>query len=708
MSLEAPLSSPPPPPMGRTTTSLSMDSLKSSNTKKRSVIQALSGENISATPMNSHGSASSSTSTTKSLHSPEGALLLLLSPSKRLHLHSMSPNVNSPKMYLTSAKPGTSTCRPPIRRPKLYQQRSVLELSLEVELHRGSFSGSTTSTIFEDSVTHKTRPQQKRRVTTNGQLHHALSSSSTAASHTVTHATVPNTNKGLLLTRQIPNPRSQSSIALSSNNNNPLLLVSPTKLKLRRTTSLSGASSSSSSLFDSGTVSLTDRFIPSHHNSITSKLNNTNIIPQPNDSPVMHINAQTTKIHQNHVAQACGLQVNSRILQFQPLPPESKKPLSFSKKDKSLDEKSLGSSDDGTNRLKPAVASARAKKIPTAPERVLDAPGLVDDFYLNLIAWSSTNVLAIGLEDSVYLWHANTGDVVLLCEVPRGCAVSSLRWSEDGSYILIGRDDGLLEIWDVETTSKLRTLNCENHQTRIAAQAWLQHILTSGSRVGGLYHSDVRVASHLVAKNEQAHLAEVCGIEYRGDGQMVATGGNDNLVCIWDVRKTWSNSSPRQHLHQQQPVFSKTNHTAAVKAISWCPYQNNLLATGGGSSDKNIHFWNTGNGARVNTIETHLQISSLNWGYANGTGLEIVATHGFPTNNISLFNYPTLQKTGEIHQAHDFRILNGCLSPDGLTLATIAGDENLKFWSLFDLKRSIASKTDDDSSHNDVRKMLLR
>ena len=32
------------------------------------------------------------------------------------------------------------------------------------------------------------------------------------------------------------------------------------------------------------------------------------------------------------------------------------------------------------------------------PERVLDAPKMVDDFYLNLLDWSNENVIAIGLE----------------------------------------------------------------------------------------------------------------------------------------------------------------------------------------------------------------------------------------------------------------------------------------------------------------------
>lgn len=475
----------------------------------------------------------------------------------------------------------------------------------------------------------------------------------------------------------ISNARSKSSLVFSHNSLSP-------KHKLRRTNSLisAGGSSSSSDSQQQSSTSSSDRFIPSRHNSTSGKLQTDTTNPHPNASPETHIKAQTSKIYQHHVAEACGLEMNSRILQFQPLPPERKKPINlFSHISGSNPSPKLSLNSFMNKSLRPAAASARAKKIPTAPERVLDAPGLLDDFYLNLLAWSLTNLLAIGLEDAVYVWNATTGSVGLLCELPNKTIVTSLRWSEDGSYISIGKDDGLIEIWDIETNSRLRTLNCDNHQTRIASQAWHQHILTSGSRLGHIYHSDVRVANHIVNRLKDTHLAEVCGIEYKSDGQHFSSGGNDNLVCIWDIRHSHNSTS-------SQPLFSKLNHKAAVKALLWCPFQLSLLATGGGSSDKTINFWNTNTGARVNTIETGSQISSLNWGYAAGTGMEIVATHGFPTNNISLFNYPTLQKTGEIMCAHDSRILSGCMSPDSLTLATVAGDENLKFWSLFDLYKS--------------------
>ncbi|ODV81779.1 WD40 repeat-like protein [Suhomyces tanzawaensis NRRL Y-17324] len=543
------------------------------------------------------------------------------SPTKRLYLHSMSPNVSRKTIYLN---------------------------------HHIPSSTSQSSRNLEHTFSHMKRE---------------------AASEL---------KRPPMLKPPLSNPRSKSSILLPSRSTSP-------KHKLRRTNSLisqGGSSSSSDNQFQSATTSF-DRFIPSRHNSTSGKLQTSSTNPHPNASPETHIRAQTSKIYQHHVAEACGLDVNLRVLLYQPLPPERKKPINlFSQLSSSTVPKRLSKSS-----LRPAVASARAKKIPTAPERVLDAPGLVDDFYLNLLAWSSTNLLAIGLEDSVYVWNASTGSVGLLCELPQKTLVTSLRWSEDGSYISIGKDDGLLEIWDIETNTKLRTLNCDNHQTRIASQSWHQHVLTSGSRIGNIYHSDVRIASHVINKLENSHNAEICGIEYKPDGQQFVSGGNDNLVCIWDVRQSHSNNSTTS------PLFTRSNHKAAVKALSWCPYQPSLLATGGGSSDKTINFWNTTTGTRINTIETGSQISSLNWGYASGTGMEIVATHGFPTNNISLFNYPTLQKTGEISGAHDSRILSGCLSPDNLTLATVAGDENLKFWSLFDLYKG--SRRDGDRLNDD-------
>jgi cell division cycle 20-like protein 1 (cofactor of APC complex) len=63
------------------------------------------------------------------------------------------------------------------------------------------------------------------------------------------------------------------------------------------------------------------------------------------------------------------------------------------------------------------------------PYRVLDAPELADDFYLNLVDWSSTNVLGVGLGSCVYLWTAHNAAVSKLCNLASSNdTISSVSW----------------------------------------------------------------------------------------------------------------------------------------------------------------------------------------------------------------------------------------------------------------------------------------
>ncbi|KAF4447362.1 cell division cycle 20 cofactor-APC complex [Fusarium albosuccineum] len=362
-----------------------------------------------------------------------------------------------------------------------------------------------------------------------------------------------------------------------------------------------------------------------------------------------------TVAYQDSLANACGVSLNTRILEFKPAAPESSKPIDLRQQ---------------YNRPLKSASSSSAqlrRRIATAPERVLDAPGLVDDYYLNLLDWSSGNQVAIGLERNVYVWSADEGSVSCLLETTPDTYVSSVKWSGDGAYVSVGLGTGEVQIWDVAEGQKIRSMF--GHDTRVGVMGWNKHLLSTGARSGLVFNHDVRIAEHKVAELV-SHTSEVCGLEWRSDGAQLATGGNDNLVSIWDARSL------------SVPKFTKTNHKAAVKALAWCPWNMNLLATGGGSYDRHIHFWNSTSGARVNSIDTGSQVTSLRWSPHHR---EIVSSSGFPDNSLSIWSYPTLVRTVEI-PAHESRVLHSCLSPDGQMLATAAADESLKFWKIFEKK----------------------
>lgn len=46
----------------------------------------------------------------------------------------------------------------------------------------------------------------------------------------------------------------------------------------------------------------------------------------------------------------------------------------------------------------------------------MDAPELVDDYYLNLLDWGNRNVIAVALGNKVYMWNACTESVDLLLQ----------------------------------------------------------------------------------------------------------------------------------------------------------------------------------------------------------------------------------------------------------------------------------------------------
>lgn len=303
------------------------------------------------------------------------------------------------------------------------------------------------------------------------------------------------------------------------------------------------------------------------------------------------------------------------------------------------------------------------RKVPKTPHKVLDAPSLQDDFYLNLVDWSSQNTLAVGLGTCVYLWSASNSKVTKLCDLGPYDGVCSVQWTKEGSFISIGTNGGQVQIWDGTKCKKVRTMG--GHQTRTGVLAWNSRILASGSRDRNILQHDMRVPSDFIGKLV-GHKSEVCGLKWSCDDRELASGGNDNQLLVWNQ-------------HSQQPTLRLTEHTAAVKAIAWSPHQSNLLVSGGGTADRCIRFWNTTNGHQLNSVDTGSQVCNLAW---SKNVNELVSTHGYSQNQIMVWKYPSLAKVATL-TGHSMRVLYLAMSPDGQTIVTGAGDETLRFWNVF-------------------------
>lgn len=92
----------------------------------------------------------------------------------------------------------------------------------------------------------------------------------------------------------------------------------------------------------------------------------------------------------------------------------------------------------------------KQRTIQKIPFKVLDAPSLLDDFYLNLVDWSSRNDLVVGLSNCTYIWSAASSKVTKLHDFGNNNSVTSVQWADRGQYLAVGTHSGVVQVWDSE------------------------------------------------------------------------------------------------------------------------------------------------------------------------------------------------------------------------------------------------------------------
>lgn len=187
------------------------------------------------------------------------------------------------------------------------------------------------------------------------------------------------------------------------------------------------------------------------------------------------------------------------------------------------------------------------------------------------------------------------------------------------------------------------------------------------------------------------HTQQICGLSYSCDGVMFASGGNDNLCCLFktssvlrgpnekaeEVEEVFFGADGTRRVHslsgrpgiKQLTTGSEKHrwvHGAAVKAIAFCPWRDGLVATGGGSNDKCIHFYHTTSGTCLATISVQAQVTSLIW---STTRREIAATFGYAQPEhpyrIAVFSWPGCKQVAAIPWEGEHRALFAISYPGG-------------------------------------------
>lgn len=90
--------------------------------------------------------------------------------------------------------------------------------------------------------------------------------------------------------------------------------------------------------------------------------------------------------------------------------------------------------------------------------------------------WSCSNLMAVSLNSHVYVWNATTGGIERLMSLDEGDYVGSVSWMEEADYLAVGTSDGVVQLWDANTSRLIRKM--DGHNSRIPSLSWNKYIIS--------------------------------------------------------------------------------------------------------------------------------------------------------------------------------------------------------------------------------------
>ena len=247
--------------------------------------------------------------------------------------------------------------------------------------------------------------------------------------------------------------------------------------------------------------------------------------------------------------------------------------------------------------------------------------------------------------------------------------------------IAIGKQDGMIQLWDVATRKKLSTLRGHIDlplqpldkpvqrmfkKNRVLAVAFSP----DGTRLAsGSPDTTVRLWNTTGDRDSmllQQHTGATNVLAFSPDGKTLASGSTDKTVQLWDT----TTGNPRATL---------TGHINGIAALAFSPDGRTLVS---GSTDGTIRFWDIETGTPLdNLITGHTQsIKAATFfqdrrGEVTSPTLVSAAFNG----EITFWDVETAQKSAVQNSGHRDWYSAVAFSPDGTKLVSVAADGTVVF-----------------------------
>jgi WD40 repeat protein len=145
-------------------------------------------------------------------------------------------------------------------------------------------------------------------------------------------------------------------------------------------------------------------------------------------------------------------------------------------------------------------------------------------------------------------------------------SILTVAWSPDGNYIATGNQDASVHFWYRKTA---KDLEMSGYPTKVRELSWdasSRYLATGGSAIVIVWDCGGKGPAGTRPIELEAHDTLLSALEYQRNGDLLASGCQNGLVCVWNPRK------------RQTPV-GRSQLEAAATQVRWSPDDRVLAAS---------------------------------------------------------------------------------------------------------------------------------
>ncbi|MCX6047415.1 MAG: BTAD domain-containing putative transcriptional regulator [Chloroflexi bacterium] len=287
------------------------------------------------------------------------------------------------------------------------------------------------------------------------------------------------------------------------------------------------------------------------------------------------------------------------------------------------------------------------------------------------------------VDQTVRLWDVATGALHVTKQAHED-TVGSVAFSADGKLLASGGGDHTVHVWSVDSTDILRTMrghiqgvnsvSCapdggtiaiagQDGKVRLLPLALLappaEGVTQQVARTAWPTEPDPKPRIPAEVQVFANHTKEVSAVAFSPNGTLLASGGADHTICLWQAQRG-----------TLQQVL--VGHRNWVRSLAFHPNGKLLLSS---SSDWSVRIWDIASGEQIHILQTQ---KGSTWSVALSPNGETVAA-GTTTHTIYLWPTYTVDQAIALH-GHNAWVTTVAFSPDGQTLASGSGDQTVRLW----------------------------